>query len=71
MGKLTNCSTSSAAYPPASVMITTCGAYSSGKTSAGILGIIIPATSINTPAKTKTTAELLSEKAISLLNMFS
>ena len=38
MGKVTYCSTSSAESPPASVMMTTVGALSSGKTSTGILG---------------------------------
>jgi hypothetical protein len=35
-GKVTYCSTSSAAKPPASVRITTVGAFNSGNTSTGI-----------------------------------
>ena len=36
IGKVTNCSTSSAAMPPASVMTTTVGAFRSGKTSTSV-----------------------------------
>ena len=36
MGKVTSCSTSSAAMPPASVMTTTVGAVRSGKTSTSV-----------------------------------
>ncbi len=38
IGKVTYCSTSSAASPAASVITTTVGAFSSGKTSTGICG---------------------------------
>ncbi|MPN44188.1 hypothetical protein SDC9_191749 [bioreactor metagenome] len=36
MGKVTSCSTSSAAIPLASVIITTVGAFKSGKTSTSV-----------------------------------
>ena len=69
MGKVTSCSTSSAAIPLASVMTTTVGALRSGKTSTSVrLTVYMPATVMSTAA-TATSRRLSRENRMILSSM--
>ena len=69
IGKVTLSSTSSAANPPASVITTTVGALSSGKTSTGMFLLLSPAKTSSRPAKTTTREDWRREKAMSFASM--
>src|SRR5262245_25214295 len=68
-GNVMFCSTSSAAKPPASVRITTVGAFSSGNTSIGMRGTCQSANTSTIAATSSTTAGWRSEKAMRARNM--
>ena len=70
MGKVTRRSTSSAAIPLASVMITTVGALRSGKTSTSMCLAVQQPPMIKIRVASKTSARLRKEKAMILLSMF-
>ena len=64
MGNVTYCSTSPAEKPPASLIMSTVGAFNSGKMSTGISESLYPAAKSIRPAMISTTVEFLMEKAI-------
>ena len=68
-GNVTVCSTSSAASPGLSAITTTVGAFSSGKTSTGIVPTRQVAASSSSAAPTSTTNGRCSANAISWRNM--
>src|SRR5687768_3110855 len=69
IGSVTFCSTSSADSPPASVRITTVGAFSSGNTSTGMRGTWYADRATTATARSSTSAGFLSENAISRLSI--
>ena len=71
IGKVTSCSTSSAAIPPASVITTTVGALRSGNTSTSVCqAVYVPPTSRSTDA-TNTNNRFCNEKRIILFSIRS
>ena len=71
MGKVTSCSTSSAAMPLASVMTTTVGAVKSGNTSTSVCrAVYVPPTSSSTEA-TSTRMRFCKEKCMILFSIRS
>ena len=69
IGKVTSCSTSSAAIPPASVMMTTVGALRSGNTSTSVLFIVHMPPIISRMAATRMNSLLSSENFMILFSM--
>ena len=68
-GKVTSCSTSSGAMPPASVSSVTVGRFRSGNTSTGVLLSVKMPYAIITAANNITSIRLRSELSTSHLNM--
>ena len=69
MGKVTSCSTSSAAIPPASVMMTTVGALRSGKTSTSVLLVEYSPPITSSTVATSTSILFSSENLIILFSI--
>ena len=69
IGKVTSCSTSSAAIPPASVIMTTVGALRSGKTSTSVLLVEYSPAMTSRTAATRTSILFSSENLIILFSI--
>ena len=67
--KVTARSTSSGAYPGASVMIVTVGAFNSGNTSTGIRGMIMALETTRIVARERTSPRRFSDQRMSAFNM--
>ena len=69
IGKVTSCSTSSAAIPPASVITTTVGAFRSGKTSTSVRFITYTPATMSRAAATSISSLLFRENCIILFSI--